>query len=300
MTRRLTKLRIHEISSVDKAAGEGTRIVLMKRHDERERQRSEVDKVIDRAPRNRYTDLFRQIDFSKVKVNPPPDDPDDEDEEQEQPDDEGEEASLSPQMEQAIAALQTHNASLSRADAVYFLLHNPHGRAMFAHLYKKEVTPMKNRTEQLRSIAKDYGVAKLAKHLVDDNDAHGITEHELTALIDIEAQKTRKSGERPASCFARFYSAPENVELRKAIAVAKNAPLMSIEPVQVGGKDATDVNTDQSKAMKQLQALAEEQRRRSPELSVHQAFARVFEANPEIAARAHRRPTPTTSYAFPS
>jgi len=36
-------------------------------------------------------------------------------------------------------------------------------------------------------------------------------------------------------------------------------------------------------------------------LSVAQCFARVFEAteNAELAAKAHRRPTPTTSYQMP-
>ena len=89
---------------------------------------------------------------------------------------------------------------------------------------------------------------------------------------------------------------------RKAIQIAKStpAPLMSVEPVQVGGADALDVN-DASKAYKQLQKMAEEQRRRSPELSDAQAFARVFEdpANVELAAKAHRRPSATTSYEFP-
>jgi hypothetical protein len=53
--------------------------------------------------------------------------------------------------------------------------------------------------------------------------------------------------------------------------------------------------------------MAEEMRRRSPELelSASQAFARVFSypanapANAELAGKAHRRPAPTTSFAFP-
>jgi len=47
--------------------------------------------------------------------------------------------------------------------------------------------------------------------------------------------------------------------------------------------------------------MAAEQRRRWPELSDAQAFARVFKdpANASLAAKAHRRPSPTTSYAFP-
>ena len=157
-----------------------------------------------------------------------------------------------------------------------------------------------SRTEGLRSIAKDFSIAKVAKMIVMENDAHGLTEHELTQLASEEFAKQKLPGERPNSTFARLYNTPENVELRKAFMIAKNtpAPLMSIEPIQVGGTDALDVN-DAKKAYDQLTALAEEQRRRSPELSVAQAFARAFEANPELAAKAHRRPQPTTSFAFP-
>jgi hypothetical protein len=88
--------------------------------------------------------------------------------------------------------------------------------------------------------------------------------------------------------------------LRKAVQVAKNFPrLLNLEPTKVGGSDATDVN-DASKAYG-LTAVAEELRRRAPTLTVSQAFARVFEdqANAELAAKAHRRPAATTSYAFP-
>ena len=155
-----------------------------------------------------------------------------------------------------------------------------------------------DRMEELKSIAKDYGVAKLAKFIIDEGRAHGISEHELTQLIDIEAQKTRKAGERPEQAFARFYDAPENIEMRKALQIAKGFPrLMEVEPRMVGG-DAVDVN-DVEEALRQLQGLAAEQRRRAPTLSDAQAFARAFDENPELAAKAHRRPTATTNYAFP-
>jgi hypothetical protein len=65
-------------------------------------------------------------------------------------------------------------------------------------------------------------------------------------------------------------------------------------------KDVTDVN-DASAAYQKLTEMAEDLHHRSPTLTVSQAFARVFEdqANSELAARAHRRPMATTSYAFP-
>jgi hypothetical protein len=164
---------------------------------------------------------------------------------------------------------------------------------------KRKERPM-DRATGLRHIAKRYGLARVCKMIVMENSSHGITEHELTELIDKEAQTTRKAGERPEAAFARFYSAPENVELRKAIQIAKSFPrLLDLEPTQVGGRDATGVN-DASEAYDKLTAMADELRRRTPELSPSQAFARTFEANPDLAARAHKRPTATTDYAFPT
>jgi hypothetical protein len=72
----------------------------------------------------------------------------------------------------------------------------------------------------------------------------------------------------------------------------------------VGGPNAMHQavsDTEQSEAYQQLVDMAEKLRAESPFLSADQAFARVFE-NPKhaaIAAKAHRRPSPTTSYEFP-
>jgi len=95
------------------------------------------------------------------------------------------------------------------------------------------------------------------------------------------------------------FTAPENIELRKAHAIVKSYPnLLNIEPTQVGGSDALDVD-NATEAYRKLMDMAAEQRQRAPWLSASQAFARVFEANAELAAKAHRRPSPATNYAFP-
>jgi hypothetical protein len=77
---------------------------------------------------------------------------------------------------------------------------------------------------------------------------------------------------------------------------------MSLEPLQVGGEDAQDVN-DGSKAYEQLMELAEKQRRLSPTLTIAQAFARVYaeQQNADLAARERlrNRPWPTTVYPYP-
>jgi hypothetical protein len=74
------------------------------------------------------------------------------------------------------------------------------------------------RETELQSICKSHGgVAAMAKIFVDDNDAHGISEAELTTLAFTQAQKSAKPSERANSCFARWYAEPEQLEIRKAL-----------------------------------------------------------------------------------
>jgi hypothetical protein len=141
-------------------------------------------------------------------------------------------------------------------------------------------------------------MSAVTKHIIDKGST-AVTEHEFTAMLTEHARLNKRAGESDASAFSRIFSS--DLEIRKAHAITKNFPqLLDLQPTQVGGKDATDVNNDSSKAYEQLQTMAEELRRRSPTLTVAQAFARTFEdpENRELAARSHRRPTATTSFAF--
>ena len=58
---------------------------------------------------------------------------------------------------------------------------------------------------------------------------------------------------------------------------------MSIEPVQVGGKDFSDVDSDKSEALDQLQAKVAEQRRRSPMLTLEDVMRQP--ENADLARR---------------
>jgi hypothetical protein len=229
MVKVLTKLKITEISSVDKGAGDGVKVVLMKR---------------DAAQGGHYRKPFEGIDFKRFHRR---------------------DETTAPTVEVGKTSIRKDGPKMNRAD-------------------------------ELLDIAKQFGVHRLCKLLVEDGKAHGISEHELTKLIDVEAETTRKAGERPASVFSRYLEAPENLDLRKALQIAKGTRMMDITPVQIGG---ADVSVDSSRAYNQLVALAEEQRRRAPWQTKEQAFATVFDANPELAAIAHRRPAPTTRYEFP-
>ena len=71
-----------------------------------------------------------------------------------------------------------------------------------------------SRTEELHASAKDFGVIKLAKYLNEEGHSHGITEFEFSKMIAEEAAARKIS-------FTDYYSAPETLEIRKAIQLTK-------------------------------------------------------------------------------
>lgn len=190
--------------------------------------------------------------------------------------------------------------TLTKQAALDWLLHSKHGRALF-RLHKNEEPTMSRTEQQLQSLAKDFGVVKIAKFIVSEgNGENGMafSEAEFTKMVHTHAQADRRSGETPDQAFARCFGADtaEGVALRKAHAIIKNFPAtMVTKPVQVGGTG--DISND---ALAQLNKLAEEQRRRSPELTIEQAFARVYAAqeNVDLVARERlqNRPRATTIY----
>jgi hypothetical protein len=302
----LTRLRIDEVSSVDRGAGDGVKILLMKRHNDTEQPRTSramtFDEVMEKHERTERQRLF-YTDFEKYVAGH------EGDEIEEIPEPSDTVSTLPAALEGMVAALIAANPKLKREEAIHFLVHNPHGRRLAEHISSitKGTTDM-SRTEQLQEMAKSAGgVRNVAKFIAEKNDALGISEPELTDLINAEAQKTIKAGERPAQAFSRFFQAPENEELRRAIIVAKTAghvgylqteyaksyPREAItEPRVVSGADATDVNGDRDEAIKQMNELAERQRTISPFLSFAQCFARVMAdpANSDLAMRALQPP----------
>jgi hypothetical protein len=299
--RKLTKLRIDEVSSCDAGAGEGTRVVLMKR----------LDPV---ARHQRLKRLFGSIDFGKaLPVDNPDDGYDDfyddrarergnDDKSPPKDPDEEDQLALHPKLEQAVAALIAANPSLTRQQAAHHLLHTHDGRALARHLsdITKGTTTMTRAEEmrEMRDFAKQHGgMNSIAKHIVAKGTTT-LTEHEFTSLLMESAKLNKMAGESDGSAFSRIFSAPENVELRKAHAISKStpAPLMSIEPVQVAA--AVDAD-DSATAYAELEKRAGELRTAKPELSAAQAFAKAFTENPALASRAHRRPTPDALNQFP-
>ena len=116
-----------------------------------------------------------------------------------------------------------------------------------------------SRTEELHASAKDFGVIKLAKYLNEEGHSHGITEFEFSKMIADEAAARKIS-------FTDYYSAPENLEIRKAIqltkfpdmaaAIAKGYPSVTETTptsVEVG---STNTRSDAAKAYAQLETMA--------------------------------------------
>jgi hypothetical protein len=159
------------------------------------------------------------------------------------------------------------------------------------------------RVEKMRSLAKNCGGIAVAKVIIEDDDAHGLNEAEFTEMVTLAALRS-SSKDRPDVAFAKAFSAntADGLALRKALAIVKAGATLDIEPTFVGGADVADVNDDRSKAYQQLVDMAAELRRRSSTpLSEAQSFDRVFSdpSNKELAARAARRPVPTTMYPHP-
>jgi hypothetical protein len=181
--------------------------------------------------------------------------------------------------------------AFTRPSALYYLLHSPRGAALVHRLHnkrqKKERTHMTTtRAEELSAIAKQYGIAAIAKKVVDDGPG-GISEHEMTKLITEAAQRAWPEL-RPAAAFSKMYCGDEL--LRRAVNACKTfdvqPPQLRVAPSQVGGAAAQDVD-DATDALAQLEALAAALRRQYPELTREKAFAKVYTdpANVELVKR---------------
>ena len=68
-------------------------------------------------------------------------------------------------------------------------------------------------------------------------------------------------------------------------------------PIVVDGN--ADNPDDASEATQALSRLVEEQRARAPWMTAEQLYEEVMRKNPELTAKAFRRPAATTTYPFP-
>jgi hypothetical protein len=122
--RRLTKLRIDEISSVDRGAGEGCKIMFYKRDDGD--AYFKIKRTDDDTP-YLFNDIMRKAA---------------EEDELRGPRDENDDDKVQSKLRQMVAALITAAPSLREDQAMHFILHTPHGRKMFEHFSKAKEPQM--------------------------------------------------------------------------------------------------------------------------------------------------------------
>jgi hypothetical protein len=186
-----------------------------------------------------------------------------------------------------------HKADI--ASALDHLLNTSAGAALLhrTSTHKgKDSPPMQ---DSLTAIMKDLGPIGVAKQIVAEGRAYGISESEFVAAATEHAAKQHPEL-RPDSAFAKLYEREESV--RRACSVLKSAPLVAdLTPLQVGGA-AAQATDDPAEAVEQLKQLGAQ---RYPSASPSTQFERalVDPANHKLARRAVPIPRATTSYPFP-
>jgi hypothetical protein len=301
MPKVLTRLRIDEVSAVDRGAGDGVKIVLMKRDDtprskphvERHARRLRKFQEMFDSPERDQRRSFNEIIGKVADGN----------------DDGGGNSGggASDHHASKVADLLVEAGSHpDRASALSHLLHKPSGQALLARMHKaadqteKELSNMRT-SETLESIMKAGSIAGVCAAIVAKGSTT-FTEEELVKAISRVAAGA-SPGVSPDIAFAKLYEG--DVTVRKAVDIAKAWPSpASLVPTVVVGPNATHEaidNTAGSEAYQQLVALAERQRRDGETASA--AFMRIYldPANRHLAEaeRAANRPRPTTIFPMP-
>jgi hypothetical protein len=162
---------------------------------------------------------------------------------------------------------------------------------------KREEGPLDTQTE-LIGIMKDCGgPVSLCKGIVDRGRSPCDEASLVAALSTRAAEQFNLPGDR---AFAKLYEAEESV--RRACNIAKAAgPMFDVTIVHPGDETHRTVNdTESSEAYQTLQSLADKLHAAAVgRMTKEQAFARAFESRPDLAAKAHRRPTPPPNGAYP-
>jgi hypothetical protein len=323
MVKLLTKLKINEISSVDRGAGEGVKIVLMKRHDPStldgasRRRRKRLNEIFRKA-RSEYDEEMSSPGFSRDPARTDTaesnedagaterrneDRYEDREEATQEHDVVATEPVLAPRLQQMVDAIRTHAPNLSEPEVVHFLLHTARGRDVAEHLSNhitKKEQPM-SRSERLHSLAKRGGVQLVAKALLAKGNAMEISEFEFTELMMAEAKRKGMS-------FEKYFTAPENLDIRKAHAMTKSTLVakdtlmrpVEVRPVTIE-TGRTNTASDAKAAYDQLMEQAEKLAASGEYRSVASAFAALFldQKNAELAALGHiavrTRRTPNNS-----
>jgi len=309
----LTRLKITEVSAVDRGAGENCRIVLSKRddsdydnvepsHEERMKAdligREALRAQERREKRDRDDDVARLRDIFLGKVAADEALGIEDTEKSFAADAAGDEADADepdspPEPEGAsdnVVSAKHRPISFDTVDGVRMKFPNQRALAEWTAIQqriRKSATPEEPTAMSLdlSAVVKQHGISALCRHFVKSQSSFGVDEHELVKLATEDAAR-RYPADTPAVAFSMLYT--ESDELRGAIELAKGAAFENAV--------TAEIEKDARAACEELTAIG---KARWPSLSPSQRFARAFECNPELAKRAHRRPGPSTSFPQP-
>jgi hypothetical protein len=150
---------------------------------------------------------------------------------------------------------------------------------------KSEREKTVTRTLELHDIVKTSGIVAVAKAIVDENRSYGLTETEFVEFATEDAVR-KFPGETADRAFTRMFTdnGADGLTLRRAHAVVRNEQL-----------GTGHVKADRgSSAYAELMHKATEYRNAHPELSISQAFEKVYTArdNVELAKRERAESVP--------
>jgi hypothetical protein len=279
MPRRLTKLRVDEVSLVDKAANQHARIAFWKR-DDVERAYRKIFGVS--TPGDALRAALHKA-AAKSALPKPKDLADDEADDVHEGDD-GEEAddetevAASKHLLQTIAGLLVQAGSApDQQSALFRLMHTARGAELFRRLNK--LRKEKTMPDSIDAVIQDYGVVRLAKSIAEGGSTGGMSEHDFVAAVDAFAKSK-------GSNFVAMYTAQDDdgLAIRRATQILKGFGTTGPMREAVAGGDAYQA----------LEMKASDLRKRDPTLTKEQAFAKAFSApeNRALAAaeRAANRP----------
>jgi hypothetical protein len=311
MPRILTKLRIDEVSAVDAGAGDGVRIVLMKR-DDVPRSKPHLERYQRRL--RKFEEIFMRKELDNMETSPAtgarynrtrlPDVDDDGDALERDRDLLGDDDELDEVITKALR--DHHHGHHSLSAALVQHLHDRLERRRERHGYTKAAKeqPM----DTVHSIMKDGSIAGVCAAIVAKG-ATAISQDDLVSAVGKVAQK-RWPELSEAQAFTKVYSDPgtEGRVVRDAIRVAKESLAETMLgpglPVQVvGGPSAMldAANNDQSDVEQARAELMRVGRLQYPRRTENEVFEMAFSdpRNATIVARLYQRPTPSSIYPMP-
>lgn len=233
----LEDLEIDEVSSVDKGAGDGCRIVFMKRHGDT------VSDVIRKAGAAMVLSAASILDDTAVA-------------------DKG--AMMRKSLDQFVECIA------DAIEGVAPILKRQRPIQADPAEDDDESEPDDNQDDEPTEKSMSTTIVTVAKGVITDGaDAYpNFTKNDFEKEWIARAKEIRKSGESMDQAISRFLHTPIGGLLSKAYRMAKRAPapLQKVAPVDIAKSDA----------VKSLETKAVELQKREPNLSKDQAFAKVY------------------------